>query len=333
MKTTVYAASHTEDGGIYQLSLDEDGHLSSRSFVHATLPSYMTIAGKKLLALLTQPFAGSDISGLAGFCIRPDGSLVQEGGIYATGGTDACFLSADPTGNVIYCANYTSGSIARIEQNSLKLNIHKGYGPDSVRQASAHVHQVLPTPDHRFICAVDLGLDSVTLYHPDLTYHSKVAMPGGCGPRHMVFSPDGHLAYCLNELASTVTVLRYDGQSLFVLRSYSSLPADAREEPLSQAAAIRMTADGKWLLASNRGHDSIACFRVMPERLALHSVTGCGGCWPRDFILSPDEKYLICANEKSDNIAVFGFSDGRLSEISRSFLMEHPLALLASPLS
>lgn len=332
MKTTVYAASHTADGGIYQLSLDENGHLSGRSFVHVTLPSYMAIAGEKLFALLNKPFPGSDVSGLACFSIRPDGSLVKEDGVYATGGIEACYLSVDPTGQVIYCANYTSGSIARIEQSSLKLNIHKGHGADSVRQSSPHVHQVLPTPDHRFICAVDLGLDSITLYHPDLTFHSKAAMPDGCGPRHMVFSPDGHHAYCLNELNSTITALRYDGQSLFPMKSYSSLPADMQKGLLSQAAAIRMTADGKWLLVSNRGHDSIACFHVTKEGLELSSVAGCGGCWPRDFILTPDEKYLICANERSDNVAVFGFSGGRLTGMSCDFRMKCPLALLTYPL-
>ena len=168
--------------------------------------------------------------------------------------------------------------------------------------------------DSRHLFVPDLGIDAVVGYTYDAA--SGKLSPGegtrtptkpGAGPRHLVFHPDGRRAYLINELNSTITAFSYSALDglLMEIHTVSTLPAGFTGP--STCADLHMSPGGTFLFASNRGHDSIAVYRVEPStgmlRLTGHYATG--GKTPRNFALDPAGKFLLVANQDSDVIRVF----------------------------
>ena len=181
-----------------------------------------------------------------------------------------------------------------------------------------HVRQLL--------CATDLGLDALILFDTDLSELDRSYVPEGHGPRHTIFSPCGRYAYTVNELISGITVSEFDGKHLTTLDTVSSLPEDF--DGISYGAAIRLTADGRHLYCTNRGHDSIAHFAVDGTKVTLLETVDCGGSWPRDFNMSPDERFIVCTNERGNNVTVYSRNpvDGKLTRLPQTIEMPTPLA-------
>lgn len=315
-RQAVYVCSCVPDGGIRRFDLLPDGSLQPRDAWQADRPSFAVKHGSVLYAALRAPFPGSPDSGLAALRIGADGVLAPLGGLKALGGEGACHLAVCPSGAFLYTANYHSGSVSQLplgtdgEPGDLsRLIRHRGSGPHPKRQAGPHAHCTVFTPDGKYLCVVDLGLDRILLYAVDGADgirpepFSRCAMDPGVGPRHIVFSRDGRLAFSANELRSSVTVLRFDGGRLEPAATYATLPASFSGE--SYCAAVRLSPCGRRLYVSNRGHDSLASFAVEGDSFRLIDITGCGGKWPRDFDLSPDGGLLVCANERSHDVVTF----------------------------
>ena len=166
------------------------------------------------------------------------------------------------------------------------------------------------TPDNRVV-VVDLGADKV--YTFDVSAAGKLSLvttfetEPGFGPRHIRFSPDGQYAYLLGELSSLLSVLKYDAAtgSFTLVQTVSTKPADWTEH--NGTAALRVSDDGKFVYASNRGHNSIAVFAVSEagahlERIQLISTEG---DFPRDFALDPSQAWVVAANQNTDNVSVY----------------------------
>jgi 6-phosphogluconolactonase len=219
-------------------------------------------------------------------------------------------------------ANYASGvlSVFPLDEGgvigeAVQVIRLSGRGPVAGRQEGPHAHFFQFDRAGAFGFACDLGSDRIMAYVFDENAReplSPAPVPWfsskpGAGPRHGVFSPGGERAYYLNELNSTVDVLAYDGaRGAFELRqSLSSLPPGCAVP--STAGAIKISPDGKFLYASNRGYDSIAVFRVRPDSGELDFVEAVpsGGKTPRDFSLDPSGAFLIAANQDSDNLVIF----------------------------
>ena len=209
-------------------------------------------------------------------------------------------------------------------------------GPRKDRQQKAFAHQTFYTPDGKLMGVCDLGCDRVNFYDykkpgglekPVITLKAD---PGD-GPRHALFSNDGKFLFVVNELSSTVTSYavsmgtpnlvgasfqdargRVGDASLPFKRlgKWSMLPEGcALKETETKAAAIKLTADGKLLMASNRGHDSIAFYAVNEDgTLALKNVAKLTGKFPRDFELMPGEKFMVVGHKMSDEIQVYEFN-------------------------
>jgi 6-phosphogluconolactonase len=191
-------------------------------------------------------------------------------------GTAACYLDVDDTGRTVLVANYTSGSVASIpvlEDGSLGDTAstvqHTGSSVDASRQEGPHAHCMVVSPDNRFAFAADLGLDQVLSYRLDSTAAKLspnrqpfVRTPPGAGPRHMTFHPNGQYVYVINELTSSVTLFDYMAESgmLIEQQTISTLPADF--EGRSHCADVKITPNGRFLYGTNRGHDSIAVYRI-----------------------------------------------------------------------
>ena len=197
-------------------------------------------------------------------------------------------------------------------EGPLDIQEHIGSGTTS-RQEGPHAHSVWFGESEQDIISIDLGTNELWFSRIDsengkLTPQepSKLAMESGAGPRHMTFHPNKKWAYVLNELSSTVTVLdRASNGNYQKGVSISTLPEEF--EGKNSCADIHISSDGKFLYASNRGHNSIVSYKVNQTNGALvllgHESTR--GDWPRNFSLSPNDQFLLVANQKSNNITVF----------------------------
>lgn len=296
----VYIAACDKNGGIYRYNIDDGGCLHFVDKTRADSIMYMIIRENTLYAVLKEPFAETKDSGLVSFEINSDGSLSPVDGIIPTKGEEGCHLTADISGNEVYCANYTSGSIFKSDGTTVA---HRGEGPNKERQEAAHTHYIEFTPDGKYLCVVDLGIDKIIVYDKILKPVSECSLLPGSGPRHLAFAPDGRTAYCINELSNTVSILEYFEGNFTYINSVDTLPEGHTGE--STSAAIRISEDGRYLYTSNRGHDLISCFETGHHTLELFDAVPCGGQCPRDFNISPDGKWLVCTNEVSDNVTVF----------------------------
>ncbi|MBB4301651.1 6-phosphogluconolactonase [Rhodobium orientis] len=189
---------------------------------------------------------------------------------------------------------------------------HEGSGPNPDRQRVPHPHSTVASPENDLISVADLGCDRLFHYAFDSATgtltpaaDAETVLPPGAGPRHFLYAPDGHHLYVITELASTVVVYRREaGRLEGPISEISTLPAGFSGETL--CADIQISADGRFLYGSNRGHDSIACFSADLESGALEAIghTPCGGKIPRSFALTPSGRHMVVANQESDSLAV-----------------------------
>ncbi|HLK64930.1 MAG TPA: lactonase family protein [Bryobacteraceae bacterium] len=246
-----------------------------------------------------------------------------------------CHLALDKTGKWLAVANYGSGTMALMPIQSdgrvgeaTVVEKHEGSGVNHDRQEGPHAHEVVFSPDNRFLLLADLGLDKIFVYHFDAAKgtltpaeqpFAKVAP--GAGVRHMAFHPNGKVLYAINEMGSTVTAFRYDAAkgALSDFQTVSTLPASFKGS--STTAEVAVNAARTILYGSNRGHDSVAVFSIDPEKFTLtamdHSPTL--GKTPRHFTLDPSGEYLLAANQDSNDIVVFRVHPrtGQLTPVGR----------------
>jgi 6-phosphogluconolactonase len=259
-------------------------------------------------------------------------------------GVDPCYVSLAPGGRHVLVANYTSGSIAALpiaEEGSLGAASsavqHEGSSVVTGRQEGPHAHMIAPTPDGRAVLVTDLGSDEVVIYRFDegpgaLVREGAFVLDAGSGPRHFAFSPDGERLYVLNELASTLSVYDYDGEQLAFphRQTLSTLPRYFEDR--NDCAHVVVAPDGRFVYASNRGHDSIAVFAVDPTtgELTLEGTTPTGGKEPRNFALDPSGNWLLAANQHSDTIMVFrrDGESGQLTQVGQPVPVQTPVCIV-----
>lgn len=249
----------------------------------------------------------------------------------ASRGADPCYIAFDKTGKYVLVANYTGGNIAvfPVQANgrigeAIAFVQHSGSSVNRERQEGPHAHWIETTPDNRFAIAVDLGLDELLVYRFDAKSGSLTPnkppyakLDPGAGPRHLAFHPNGKFAYVVNELQSSITTFAYDASrgELRKLKTISTLPKNFSGS--NDTAEIKVHASGKFLYASNRGHDTIALFAVDGKTgditLVDHFPTQ--GKTPRNFEIDPTGNFLFAANQETNNIAVFQIdpNTGRLT--------------------
>ena len=310
----IYVASCVETGGIYHYRFRNGGFYLAE-VEKLDRPMYMIIDDRKMYIVLRAPFEDGT-SGVVVYDIAEDGKLINPSELVSTKGKVACHI-ARHMGNT-YCANYISGSVVMLPDILVQ---HHGVGEHPRRQEGPHVHYVGATPDNKYICATDLGLDTIFVYRPDMTLFSSVKVPTGHGVRHLAFSEDGSYLFAVNELKSTVAAFSYKNGILEFLDLCPILPEGYTEESI--AAAIRV--DDGLIYASNRGHDSIAVLTFYKNHLEFLGHIPCGGKTPRDFILAGN--YLFSANQDSNNVAVL--EKKRNFELAQSLNVEMPICVCA----
>jgi 6-phosphogluconolactonase len=306
----------------------ENGTIGAVRLLAATRnPSFVALSadGRHLYAVNeTVEFEGNPGGGVTAFARDPGSGELSQLNTRSSAGVEPAHLEVDPSGRFLLVANYRSGSVAVFAlaaDGSLGEMVdhvqHAGSSVDPVRQTGPHAHMILFDPVTGDVLVPDLGLDAVLSYtlssegklteHPD----RRIGTKRGAGPRHLAFHPDGNHLFLANELDNTVEVLRRAGDGFKQLSDASTLPAGFAAH--SQAAAIRVSPSGRTVLVSNRGEasDTIALFRFDAGQGSLELVDSVpsGGREPREFIFSPDGRFVIVADQDSDVLAVMEFSD------------------------
>ncbi|HKG14986.1 MAG TPA: lactonase family protein [Pyrinomonadaceae bacterium] len=356
----LYVGTYTSGGkseGIYLYRLNlSDGSLKRAGVTGGVSnPSYLTLdrARRSLYAVEeTEEFEGEKSGAVSAFAVdRRDGSLRFVNRQASKGGAP-CYVTADKAGRFVLVANYLGGNVAILPVTkggglaaATDVEQDSGSGPNRERQEGPHAHCVLLDPSNRHAYSCDLGTDKVMLYDFDarrgaLTPNARpsVGLKPGAGPRHLTFDGAGRFVYVLNELDSTVTAFaraRTTG-ALGELKTYPALPADFRGE--NTGADIHLTPDGRFLYCSNRGHDSIARFRVDASKGALEAAghTPSGGKTPRNFAVDPTGRFLLVANQRSDTVVTFRIdaSTGALEATGHTAEIPSPVCLkLTAPFS
>lgn len=227
-----------------------------------------------------------------------------------------CHLQLDGTGRWLFATNYGTGNagIYPLQADGSLGGMtdfvqHHGKGPNAARQEGPHAHSSIFTPDNRFAIIADLGIDQLVIYNFDATVgklqsHSAISTQPGAGPRHLAFHLNGKWMYAANELDSTVTRYDYDVASSTLIER-QNLPTIPSDSPENIVADIHISASGQRVYVSNRGHNSIAVYDIGTDgSLTLVTIAACGGNWPRNFALSPGGRFVLVANQYSDEICV-----------------------------
>ena len=260
-------------------------------------------------------------------------------------GSSACHLNVDRTGKFILLANYGTGSAAVYalkEDGSIGeptgFQQHAGAGADTRRQQGPHAHSINLSADNRFAIVADLGLDKVFVYKFDASKGTilpndppaGIVKPGS-GPRHFAFSPNRKNAYVINEMASTITAFNWDAArgTLSEVQTISTLPADFKGS--NSTAEVQVHPSGKFVYGSNRGHDSIAVFKVDRKtgKLTYVENTSSKGKTPRNFGIDPTGKWMIAANQDTNNVVVFKIDSktGKLTPTGQEYQVGAPVCV------
>ncbi|MFY9743912.1 MAG: lactonase family protein [Candidatus Sulfotelmatobacter sp.] len=349
-----YVGTYTQEGsdskGIYAYRFDSSSQqLTPIGLAAQTInPSFLAVhPNQRFLYAVNEisNYEGQKSGAVSAFSIdHASGKLTLLNQV-ASRGTDPCYITVDKTGKYVLVANYTSGSIAVFpirEDGSLgeasAFVQHTGHGTNPQRQEGPHAHSVDMSPDNRFAIVDDLGLDETFVYPFDSSNgalavnEARIAKADpGAGPRHFAFTPNGKFGYVLHEMGSTITAYRFDASqgALNPLQTISSIPKTFTK--LDESAEIEVAPSGKFLYASNRGHDSIAVFAIDPASgmLTLVEYAPTKGASPRSFEIAPRGKLLFAANEKSDNIVLFRIDprSGRLTPTGKVLNISQPVCV------
>lgn len=323
----VYVGTYTggPSKGIYLYRLNtETGKLTAEGLAaESPNPSFLAIhPSKKYL------YAANELSNFEGHSGAVSSyALDQKTGKLtflnrqSTKGSGTCHLVVDKTGKYVLFANYNTGSVGAMPIHldgslapACAFVQHKGSSVDKSRQEGPHGHSINLDAANKHAYAADLGLDKVLIYKFDTADGSLkpneppyATVAPGSGPRHFAFHPSGKYAYVISEMANTVTAFSYSPATggLSEIQVISTLPSGFKGT--SYTAEVVVHPSGKFLYGSNRGHNSIAIFKIDEStgKLTFLGTEPTQGKFPRNFFVDPTGTTLIAENQDSDTLVVF----------------------------
>ncbi len=321
----VSAFTSGDQGAIHAYRFDsEKGQLK---LLHRTTdienPFFLAVSPNRkfLYAIDAKQFGSQDDEFVAAYTLKGRSGQLTRLNRQTSRGSASCYLDVDATGKTVVVANYMSGSVASLPvmaDGSLgKIATfvqHTGSSVNPQRQKEPHAHCIVISPDNRFVLAADLGNDKILNYElkpqtAELKANSAqpfATLPAGSGPRHLIFSKDGNRVYVINELLNTVTLFDYAKQSGVLTQRQTISTVPENFDGVSHTADLKMTPDGRFLYGTNRGHDSIAIFKVAEDgQLSLVRIEPSLGKGPQNLLITPDGRWLMCANMPGNNLAIF----------------------------
>ena len=336
-ETLVYVGTYTgdESKGIYLFRMETDNPEVSQNVLlplglaaETPNPSFLEIDPNRNLLFAVnevEEFNGKPTGSVTSFRIDRDAGTLTQLSQASSGGGGPCHLVLDETGRNVLVANYGGGSVAVLPVDAdgrlgepTEVVQHTGSSVNPDRQEGPHAHCVTMSPDNKFAFVCDLGLDKIMAYRFDAengkltpAEPAFASVAGGAGPRHMAFRPDGRFAYVSNELNSTITAFAYDAEAgaLTEVQTVSSLPENF--DGPNSGAEIAVHPSGKYLYASNRGHESVVLFEIDPDgKLEFVEEQGTGGKTPRNFGIQPSGDHLAIANQGSNTLLLCRIEGG-----------------------
>jgi 6-phosphogluconolactonase (cycloisomerase 2 family) len=326
-----YTAGTSE--GIYSLQFDSrTGQFSGKPVLAAKAanPSWLTLS-KDLTRLFVVnengPGQNDPVGRVSSYRIDPKNHQLSLINQVQSLGNEPTYSSVARDGRFLFVANYSvredpGGSLAVLPADiegklsaPVQLSAHPASRVNPERQASSHVHSVVSSPDSKYVFASDLGADRIFAYHYDPKANRElpltpadppfVQLPPGSGPRHLLFSADGKHAWLTTEMSAQVAVFDYRDGKL----TQTQVVDLAAGQPVSDkaGAALHASRDGKFLYVSNRGTaNQMLVFAIDPATAQLKEIQrrAVDGDHPREFALDPSGKFLLIANQKSNEIVV-----------------------------
>ena len=310
--------THGNSKGIQVYDVDvEKGTLKERSEVQVSNASHTAISknGKFLYSI--------EDEGVAVFKRDENGDLTRINRV-SIDGMRGCFLATDVDGKYLYVAGYHDGKVTVVHtrrDGSLGRIMdgvyHKGLGSVAERNFRPHVNCVRPTPDNKYLCAVDNGIDQVKLYRINKRQHKLelvdiLRCPRESGPRIIRFSADGRFAYILFELSNEIKVYSYDGSGhtpeFELLQSISTLTKEKDEDAFHNAASgLALAPDGRHLFCTTAGENTVSMYEIDVETGLLDKkfTLPISGDYPKDLVIFPDNKHIAVANHASNTVTTF----------------------------
>ncbi|MCB1231889.1 MAG: lactonase family protein, partial [Verrucomicrobiae bacterium] len=350
-----YTGGKSDSQGIYVSRFDlESGALSEPQLAaEVSSPSFVAIHPNRgnLYAVSEKPATGSAKEGtVTVYSLDPESGALTKLNERSTGGAAPCHVSVAPSGDAIVVANYTGGSCASFglaDDGSFteagSFHQHEGSSINPKRQKEPHAHSANFSWDGRFVFVADLGTDRIETYRFDagtsqMSPTGVTRIEPGSGPRHFAFHPNGKFAWVINEMALTLTGFRYEKESgtLTEIQTISTVPDNDRKQPGLSTAEVQVHPSGKFVYGSNRGHDTIAVFRLDESdgQLAFVEVESIRGKTPRNFTIDPTGRYLLAAGQDSDTVHVFAIDQntGALSDHGSEISVPSPVCVRFLPL-
>ena len=338
--------TYTNNGshGMYSYTFSDDASSDVLDSLKMSNPSYLAVAkDKQIIYAVNENNPGA----VAAISINKiNGKLILIN-TQTTTGANPCYISVTNNGKHVYVANYRSGSLQGIATNAngalglvQQTIIDTGSGINKARQEKPHVHAAVLSKDNRFLYATDLGTDELYIYSLNaksgmLSPAKKqpvVKLTAGAGPRHIAFHPATNAAYVIEELSGTVAVFKVNtGNGMLKMQQrISTLPTGFKG--VIGSADIHVSPNGKFLYASNRGSsNSIAIFSIQPKtgKLVYVAEQSTLGKTPRNFSIDPTGKFLLAANQSSDEIVIFKIDEntGLLSDTGKRINVKRPVCL------
>ena len=314
-----YDSPKSEGIYVYRFS-SGNGTAVPVSHIRSSNPSFLAVSPDERSVYAVFETAPKDGKGgdVAAFAFNKTSGTLSFINRQLSGGDHPCHVETDRTGRWVFASNYTSGTLSVLPVypdgslgNPSTLQ-HTGSGAHPQRQNGPHVHGAAISPDNRQLLVTDLGIDKVMLYSFDAVtgklspaQQPYVVAEPGSGPRLLTFHPNNKIAYVIEEISGTVVGYKYAKGRLKQIQRISTMPSGDTLPPGS--ADIHVSPDGKFLYASNRGNvNNLAIYRISKKgvlKLVGHQTVL--GKTPRNFSLDPTGRYLLCANQNSDEIVVF----------------------------
>lgn len=235
-------------------------------------------------------------------------------------GLAPAYIAVDANGKNVITANYSGGNISVFKTNadgSLQPHVqvigHEGYGVNVQRQEMPHPHEVVFSPDEKYVFSPDLGNDRLYQYNfngsdptnvltdSDSAYYT---IDDGFGPRHIIFSPDGKHAYLITELSGDIIVYNYSNGKLSPIQTIASTTTGDKNDRGS--AEIVISPNGKFLYTSNRGTaNDISLFKVQTDGTLIENGHQAVAANPRSIIIDPTGRFLLAASQTANTIQIF----------------------------
>lgn len=316
-KYVAYVGSYTHESsnGIHIYDMDvENGRIAERKEIVINNPSYIALSKNEefLYSICDE--------GVAAFNILPDGDL-ELINIQSINGMRGCHISITSDNRFLFISGYHDGKLTSMHINSdgsiggiADEIFHKGIGSIAERNFRPHISCSVLTPDEELLCVCDLGIDQIKLYELDhetgrLKLFDIIRSQLESAPREMIFSNDGRFAYSLCELKNYINVYSYNKdndknrfdfiQNIFTLRS--------NRRTNSAASDILISPDGKNLICSNAGDNTVSMYNIDTESGKLSSISSLplSGDYPKYISFFPDGKHILSMNHNSGTITNF----------------------------